>query len=457
MGIRFRCKNCNQKYELEDHWAGQVSECLRCGAAMQVPKESQIPQDSNSKKSKTIRRAMPVQGINPLDKIQKVQIVSATAKSGAADDIIFRCQICHQKYRLPRDLAGQVAECAKCNRNMVVPVKSDDWAKNAEKPDDEIVFWCKACGAKYRLEKELVGQRVECTRCKSTFPVPKESETAPPKNLPSQSQANNMPAGPDKTASVNKVASTAPADNAKLSQDEQESLLDQIPAKTMTAQQPAPEKNKIAEKEKDKSEAVTDKADKKGEKTSDSVKVQRIEPETEKTHTTIEMTKTVTMMVKYIIKLPENNILFSWGSVVIDWIGQFGVFRWIPKRVFAYIATLLALTGLLYLTSGFFRPKDDPPAYQLHVMCSKCSLREIRSILTPDDEVCCKCKGKIGYAWLCDSCGKYFPKLNTEKSIINDPALSKHEKIKLIKPPLCPYCRSSKVHYVSSTDATFGY
>ena len=217
------------------------------------------------------------------------------------------------------------------------------------------------------------------------------------------------------------------------------------------------QENKIAEKEKDKSEAVTDKADKKGEKTSDSVKVQRIEPETEKTHTTIEMTKTVTMMVKYIIKLPENNILFSWGSVVIDWIGQFGVFRWIPKRVFAYIATLLALTGLLYLTSGFFRPKDDPPAYQLHVMCSKCSLREIRSILTPDDEVCCKCKGKIGYAWLCDSCGKYFPKLNTEKSIINDPALSKHEKIKLIKPPLCPYCRSSKVHYVSSTDATFGY
>jgi transcription initiation factor IIE alpha subunit len=299
MGIRFRCKNCNQKYELEDQWAGQVSECLRCGAAMQVPKESQIPQDNTaSKKSKIIKRAMPVQGINVLDRIQKVQIISATAKSGAADDIIFRCKICQQKYRLPRDLAGQVAECAKCNRNMVVPVKSDAWGRNTnEQPEDNIVFWCKACGAKYRLEKELIGQRVECTRCKSTFPVPKESETAPPKNLFGQKPVNSKPAVPAKSAApLDKVASTVTPNNSMSvpmsSKDAPESLFDQIPIKTTAALQHVPGK-KSAE---DTIAAAN--PDNKGEKTSDSIKVQRIEPEIEKTHTTIEMTKTVTLMVK---------------------------------------------------------------------------------------------------------------------------------------------------------------
>ncbi|MFA6101458.1 MAG: hypothetical protein WCV67_01570 [Victivallaceae bacterium] len=452
MGIRFRCKNCNQKYELEDQWAGQVSECLRCGAAMQVPRESQIPPEKTAApKSKTIRRAMPVQGINVLDKIQKVQIVSATTKSGAEDDIIFRCKICQQKYRLPRDLAGQVAECAKCKRNMVVPVKSDDWAKDTEKPDDDIVFWCKACGVKYRLDKELVGQRVECTRCKSTFPVPKESETGPPKNLVGQKPVNNKQAVTAPATSANdKIMSIAPVNNStaipELPKETPESRLDRIPAKTAP---PVLEKEKTA--------AAANIAGNKGEKKSDSGNVLHIDPEMEKTHTTIEMTKTVTLMVKYIIKLPRNNILFSWGSVVIDWLAQFGIFRWIPKRIFAYIFILAALTGMLYLTSGFFRTKDDPPTYQLHTICAQCSNREIRNIIDPDDAVCSKCKSKIGYAWQCEECGKYFPKLNTEKTIINDPKLSRHEKIGLIKPTVCPHCRSSKVHYVTSDDATFGY
>ena len=457
MGIRFRCKNCNQKYELEDQWAGQVSECLRCGAAMQVPKESQMPQDNASNKSRTIKRAMPVQGLNVLDKIQKVQIVSVTAKNGAADDIIFRCKICQQKYRLPRELAGQVAECAKCNKNMVVPVKSESLAKRSEKPDDTIVFWCKACGVKYRLDKELAGQRVECTRCRSTFPVPKESENAPPKDMFGQKPGNDPAVTKKSEPAINKTASTVPADiNPSIyepSKNAPESLFDHIPVKTTTTQRTVQEKDQSAKNEE---EATPPKAVNAG-KASDSGNVQRIEPEIEKTHTTIEMTKTVTMMVKYIIKLPSNNILFSWGSVVIDWLAQFGIFRWIPKRVFTYIIILLGLTGLLYLTDGLFRSKDDPPAYQLHVMCTKCNLREIRSIIDPDDEVCAKCKGKIGYAWQCEDCGKYFPKLNTEKVIISDAKLSRHEKVELMKPQRCPYCRSLKVHYVESDDATFGY
>lgn len=461
MGIRFRCKNCNQKYELEDQWGGQVSECLRCGAAMQVPKESQIPQDNIPNKSKTIKRAMPVQGINVLDKIQKVQIVSATAKSGAADDIIFRCKVCQQKYRLPRDLAGQVAECAKCKKNMVVPATSETGARIADKADSAVVFWCKACGVKYRLAKELAGQRVECTRCKSTFPVPQESETAPPKNLFGQNPPNNKLAVPGKSAAVqNKIVSAAAASSSaeirKASKDAAESLFDQIPVKTAAAQRSVPEKKNTDANEK-KTESSADNITNKEETPQDTGSVQRIEPEIEKTHTTIEMTKTVTMMVKYIIKLPQNNIFFSWWSVAIDWLTQFGIFRWIPKRAFAYILILLGLTGVLYLTNGLLRFNDGPQVYQLHVMCAKCNLREIRGILDPEDSVCSKCKGKIGYAWQCEECNKYFPKLNDEKAIINDPKLSRQEKIALMQSPRCPFCKSSKVHYVASDDATFGY
>lgn len=456
MGIRFRCKNCNQKYELEDQWAGQVSECLRCGAAMQVPKESQIPQDNTPNKTKTIRRAMPVQGINVLDKIQKVQIVSATAKNGAADDIVFRCKICQQKYRLPRELAGQVAECAKCKKNMVVPATSET-AGNADKVDSTVVFWCKACGLKYRLAKELAGQRVECSRCRSSFPVPKESETAPPKNLFGQKPLNsNQTAQPQTAPASNKAAATAPSSinsSVKPSKDAPENLFDQIPVKTAATQRSVQEKDKAVTAEKNSESAAADSA----EKPPDSGSIKRIEPEIEKTHTTIEMTKTVTLMVKYIIKLPQNNVFFSWWSMVIDWLTQFAIFRWIPKRVFTYIIILLALTGLLYLTNGFFRSNDGPSVYQLHVMCAKCNLREIRNIIDPDDSVCAKCKGKIGYAWQCEDCNKYFPKLNTEKIIMNDTKLTKSEKIALLRPPTCPFCKSSKVHYVASDDATFGY
>jgi len=157
------------------------------------------------------------------------------------------------------------------------------------------------------------------------------------------------------------------------------------------------------------------------------------------------------------MKLLQNNILFLWWTVIIDWLAQFGVFRWIPKKIFTYIIILLLLTGLSYLSRGFFSPPKDLPVNQLHTMCTQCGHREIMNLITPEAGVCSKCKSKIGYAWQCDDCGKYFPKLDTEKTIVCDPKLSKLEKIALLKPQLCPNCRSSKVYYVSRENATFGY
>ena len=65
------------------------------------------------------------------------------------------------------------------------------------------------------------------------------------------------------------------------------------------------------------------------------------------------------------MKLLQNNILFLWWTVVIDWLAQFGVFRWIPKKIFTYIIILLLLTGASYLSRGFFSPPKDLPVNQL--------------------------------------------------------------------------------------------
>lgn len=157
------------------------------------------------------------------------------------------------------------------------------------------------------------------------------------------------------------------------------------------------------------------------------------------------------------MKLLQNNIFFSWWSLIIDRLTQFGVFRWIPKRIFAYIIILLLFTGLLCLSTFLFDPPNDPPVNQLRTMCTQCGHREIMNLIIPESGVCSKCTSKIGYAWQCDDCGKYFPKLDTEKAIVSDPKLSKLEKIALLRPQLCPHCRSSKVYYVSRENATFGY
>jgi hypothetical protein len=156
-------------------------------------------------------------------------------------------------------------------------------------------------------------------------------------------------------------------------------------------------------------------------------------------------------------KLPENNILSLWWTVIINWLTQLGVFKIMPKKIFAYIIILLFLVVLLCITNLLFRSAEDVAEYQIHTMCTQCSHRAIMYIIDPDSGVCDKCNGKVGYAWQCDDCGKYFPKLNTEKILLADPKLSRMEKVALIKQPLCLHCNSSKVHYVSNDDATFGY
>ena len=426
MGIRFRCKNCNQKYELESDWAGKVTECLRCGAALPVPQDVQLPEGNTLPKDNSMQKASPVEGLDPMDKIQRLQIVSATAKSGAPDDLIFRCKICRQKYRLPRGLAGQVAECAKCKRNMVVPSFSDSSTVKTARPENNIVFWCKSCDLKYRLNKELAGQRAECTRCKSTFSIPKVSEKAP------HTKQNIEDTAESKVKIVqNTVIATEPENSPAVVSPIAVSPSGKDSAHPVPATTPA------------------------GTETN-AVYISNKVRQAEKTHTTIEMTKTVTMMVKYVIKLPGKNILFAWIAIILDWVAQFGIMRRIPKRAVGYIIILITLAGALYLARFLIHEDKSPAKCQIHTLCTKCGQREVMDILEINDAECSKCKAKVGYAWKCETCKKYFPKTDTERIIIDDAKLTRSEKIKLLKPPLCPNCRSPKVNYVAVKDATFG-
>jgi hypothetical protein len=175
MSIRFRCKKCNQKYELDDDCSGDTLNCVRCKSKMLVPQESEIPQNASIKKAAALANSAPA--ADDKNKIQEIRIASNTSKNKAPDDIIFRCKICNQKYRLPKNIGGQLAECAKCKKNMIVPRQSDNAPASAA-PKENVIFWCKSCGQKYRLSKELAGQEGECTKCRKVFVIPGESENS---------------------------------------------------------------------------------------------------------------------------------------------------------------------------------------------------------------------------------------------------------------------------------------
>lgn len=443
---------------MTDEWAGKVSECLRCGIAMQVP-------DKELQKYDTLESSAPVNEIANPDNIRQIQVVSATARTGSPDDIIFRCKLCSQKYRLPQALAGQVATCAKCKKNMIVPSGSETFAGETLKPENSVVFWCKTCGAKYRLNRKLIGQQVECTRCKSSFSVPDVSETAPP--VKNSDKKNKIPADIIKSGMVAAEAAANVKTIKAVKTVYKISDIDRIPVRNRPYQliENAAVAAPAAAPRQETPAPVPEPAPAEDEsvKNSDSAKLHRPEPEpdSEKTHSTIIATKTVTMMVKYIIKLPRENIFTAWASVAFDCFTQLPVLRRIPRKAFVYIIILLALSGSLYFARNLLPKKDRPPQFQIHTMCPKCSKREIMTLLDIEEgvcsnEPCAKCQAKVGYAWKCWKCLKYFPKTNTDRLIIQDPKLSRQEKMLLLKPPKCPYCRSPKVNYVSAEDATFG-
>lgn len=112
MSIRFRCKKCNQKYELDDDFAGDTLECGKCDTPMLVPQESEIPPKATAPTDD--------KPVTP-----DYQPDSASASATSEDNVIVWCKACGQKYNLSKDLAGREGECAKCKKVFKVPAETE--------------------------------------------------------------------------------------------------------------------------------------------------------------------------------------------------------------------------------------------------------------------------------------------------------------------------------------------
>jgi len=91
--------------------------------------------------------------------------------------IVFACAHCGSKQRKSRKLIGTEAKCEECGAKNIVPRKSrtSSLSKEGQVPEQRILFWCKYCGQKYRLPKHLAGKSGNCDRCSNDFIIPDKS------------------------------------------------------------------------------------------------------------------------------------------------------------------------------------------------------------------------------------------------------------------------------------------
>ncbi len=129
MGIRFKCKFCELKYELPEAFAGKIAECVNCNKQIEIPDKSEIPPALSIMKPTVNPKAMPALDIFQPDKlIRKVKNTGRVKKARTPKDekdIVFRCHSCKQKYRLNKELAGRSAECSNCQTTIIIPTVSD--------------------------------------------------------------------------------------------------------------------------------------------------------------------------------------------------------------------------------------------------------------------------------------------------------------------------------------------
>ena len=162
--ISFLCEHCDTKLLKPQELAGIGINCHECGNKIIVP-EAAIEEDS------------PANLLEPFI-VAETTRTDITAISSEAeiepeeDRILFWCNHCGQKYRLPQYLVGKAGVCIKCQNYLFIPHASQT------KPDleDKIVFPCKYCGQKLRKAQRLVDTEVKCHKCRRRVIVPKKSK-----------------------------------------------------------------------------------------------------------------------------------------------------------------------------------------------------------------------------------------------------------------------------------------
>ncbi len=395
MSIKFRCKNCGDKYLLDDVLAGESFRCEACGAYMRVPRKSAeldtvvaddaSPEilDGNSSRASTGPSAA-------------VKVHSAAGASQKADDIKFACKRCGQKYRLAKELAGHEAECANCKRILIIPEHSDGAPEDSQ--TKKIVFWCKSCGQKYRLPQNYAHNSAHCSRCKADLVVPAASENAPlpeaVKEQPGGIDMGRPPLPPEQTEWLQPLKPK----NYKEIQEEKQAL--------------------------NKTRAQV---------------VQELISKSLQTQTSVEVTGNPVSMVRYVLASPDRGIVVAF-SALIGWIRRFPGLKHFPRKL---IGTFIILGCIAAAAAVAVRIYQSMPETRLvNSMCLDCHFIEARTLSNINKARCSKCNGELGYAWKCYKCGKVFSKavgLDDENVLHLDN----------IRPPACPICNSEEVKYLN--------
>ena len=162
--ISFRCEHCNKKLLKPEELAGKEVSCHGCG------KRTTVPEDIEEEHSPTdLLEPYIVAETTRTD--LKVAIPSSSAESTEEEKILFWCNCCGQKYRLPRSLVGKSGVCSRCKNFLFIPAKSQT------KPElkKTISFPCEHCGKKQIKPKELAGTETTCYHCSEKYIVPAKS------------------------------------------------------------------------------------------------------------------------------------------------------------------------------------------------------------------------------------------------------------------------------------------
>ena len=213
--ISFPCEHCGKKQLKPQELVGTETTCYYCGEKYIVPAKS---------------RKSLIQIVNPINLLEPFLVAETTRTDIPIPDdkILFWCNCCGQKYRLPRNLSGKAGICTKCqnylfipnisqskpklewsvvfpckycgqklrkarklagtevkckhcSRKVIVPEKSQIsvLAQKGESAEERILFWCSYCSQKYRLPKHLAGKSGTCDNCRKQFIIPEESQTKP--------------------------------------------------------------------------------------------------------------------------------------------------------------------------------------------------------------------------------------------------------------------------------------
>jgi Tol biopolymer transport system component/formylglycine-generating enzyme required for sulfatase activity/DNA-directed RNA polymerase subunit RPC12/RpoP len=118
--IKFSCKKCDQKLNVEDKHSGKRVKCPKCGSVGVVP--------DNSEKIK------------------------------------FNCKSCGQSISVPRIHAGKKGKCPKCKNPVVIPSVDKGPASASE---TFIIVVCPMCNKTIHVPETSRGQTIECPACGS--------------------------------------------------------------------------------------------------------------------------------------------------------------------------------------------------------------------------------------------------------------------------------------------------